>query len=72
MPPDGQAIILGWDGPVTGGYPVAAAIIAADLSCLAQLGPGDSLRFAFVTPTEAQAAWRRQQENMDKAIAWDD
>jgi biotin-dependent carboxylase-like uncharacterized protein len=72
VPPDGQPIILGWDGPVTGGYPVAAAIIAADLPCLAQLRPGDSLRFAFVTPEEAQAAWRRQQENIDKAITWDD
>ena len=24
VPPDGQPIILGWDGPVTGGYPVIA------------------------------------------------
>ena len=72
VPPDGQPIILGWDGPVTGGYPVVAAIIAADLACLAQLRPGDSLRFAFVTLEQAQAAWRQQQEDMEGAIAWDD
>lgn len=72
VPPDGQPIILGWDGPVTGGYPVVAAIIAADLACLAQLRPGDSLKFAFVTLEQAQAAWRQQQDDLDGAIAWDD
>jgi hypothetical protein len=28
VPPDGQPIILGWDGPVTGGYPVIAGVIS--------------------------------------------
>jgi biotin-dependent carboxylase-like uncharacterized protein len=48
VPPDGQPIILGWDGPVTGGYPVIAAVIAADGPRLAQLRPGDAVRFATV------------------------
>lgn len=69
-PPDGRPIILGWDGPVTGGYPVIAGVIGADLSCLAQLRPGDALRFSFVTAKEAQAAWRQRQERMDGAITW--
>jgi biotin-dependent carboxylase-like uncharacterized protein len=68
--PSGQAIILGWDGPVTGGYPVIAAVIAADLPRLSQLRPGDSLRFAFVALEEAQAAWRQRQERMNGAILW--
>lgn len=72
VPPDGNPIILGWDGPVTGGYPVIAGIIAADLHRLAQLRPGDALRFAFVTRDEAQAAWRRLQASLDGAIAWTD
>jgi len=71
VPPDGQPIILGWDGPVTGGYPVIAGIIAADLPRLAQLRPGDVLAFTFVTPEQAQAAWRQQQEDMEGAITWD-
>jgi biotin-dependent carboxylase-like uncharacterized protein len=71
VPPDGQPIILGWDGPVTGGYPVIAGIIAADLPRLAQFRPGDDLRFSFVTLEEAQAAWRQQQNDLDGAIAWD-
>ncbi len=45
IPPDGQPIILGWDGPVTGGYPVLAGVIAADWARLAQLTPGDTVRF---------------------------
>lgn len=71
VPPDGQPIILGWDGPVTGGYPVIAGIIAADLHRLAQMAPGTRLKFAFVTPQEARQAWQRLQADMDGAIAWE-
>ena len=48
VPPDGQPIVLGWDGPVTGGYPVIATVIGADLPRLAQLRPGDPVRFVTV------------------------
>jgi biotin-dependent carboxylase-like uncharacterized protein len=48
VPPDGQPIILGWDGPVTGGYPVIAAVISADLPRMAQLRPGDGLGFSTI------------------------
>ncbi len=55
VPPDGQPMILGWDGPVTGGYPVIAAVISADLSRLAQLRPGDAVRFVTVELERARA-----------------
>lgn len=71
VPPGGQPIALGWDGPVTGGYPVIAGIIAADMPVLAQSRPGDTLSFDFVTLEQAQAAWRHHQEYMNRAIAWD-
>ena len=58
VPPDGQPIVLGWDGPVTGGYPVIAGVIAADLWKLAQCSPGDVLHFEFVGRAEALAAWQ--------------
>jgi biotin-dependent carboxylase-like uncharacterized protein len=70
VPPDGQPIVLGWDGPVTGGYPVIAGVITADLHRLAQLRPGDRLRFSFVTLGQAHAAWRQQQEDLNGAIEW--
>lgn len=54
VPPDGQPIILGWDGPVTGGYPVIAGVIAADWPRLAQLKPGDALRFETIAVEVAQ------------------
>lgn len=46
VPPDGQPIVLGWDGPVTGGYPVVGTVITADLARIAQLRPGDTVRFS--------------------------
>lgn len=62
VPPDGQPIILGWDGPVTGGYPVVAGVITADWPRLAQLRPGDAVRFVTVEQERArqlaEATWR--------------
>ncbi len=54
-PPDGQPIVLGWDGPVTGGYPVVATVIEADWPRLAQLRPGETVRFATVDLDTARA-----------------
>jgi biotin-dependent carboxylase-like uncharacterized protein len=58
VPPDGQPIILGWDGPVTGGYPVIAGVIAADWPRLAQLKPGDVVRFETIAVEVAQVLAR--------------
>lgn len=66
VPPDGQPIILGWDGPVTGGYPVIAGLVSADLARLAQLKPGDAVRFATMTVESARTLARnRDVEVMD-------
>lgn len=56
LPPDGQPIILGPDSGVTGGYPVVAVVIPADLPLLARLQPGADLILRTVTMDEAQAA----------------
>jgi biotin-dependent carboxylase-like uncharacterized protein len=55
VPQYGQPIILGWDGPVTGGYPVIAGVIRADWPRLAQLRPGDAVRFVTVELEAARA-----------------
>lgn len=55
VPPDGRPIVLGWDGPATGGYPVIAAVISADWPRLAQTRPGDALRFQTVAVEQARA-----------------
>ena len=54
VPPDGQPIILGWDGPVTGGYPLIACVIDADRGRLAQLRPGASVEFTTLGADEAR------------------
>jgi biotin-dependent carboxylase-like uncharacterized protein len=57
---DGQPIVLGVDGQTIGGYPKIAHVIRADLDRLAQLRPGDRVRFLRVTLEEArQAAYKR-------------
>lgn len=58
VPPSGQPILLMADRPTTGGYPQIAIVIAADLPRAGQLVPGDAVRFAFCSLSEAQAAWR--------------
>jgi allophanate hydrolase subunit 2 len=41
----GSPVVLGPDHPVTGGYPVIAVVAARHLDRLAQLRPGETLRF---------------------------
>ncbi len=45
VPPDGLPVLLGPDHPVTGGYPVIAVIVDADLDAAAQAAPGTPVRF---------------------------
>ena len=61
VPPDAQPIILGWDGPVTGGYPVIATVASADWAALAQLRAGDAVRFTTVDVEAARALPRSWQ-----------
>ena len=45
VPPDGAPVLFLVDHPVTGGYPVLAVVVAADLPAVAQVRPGHVLRF---------------------------
>jgi biotin-dependent carboxylase-like uncharacterized protein len=45
VPPDGAPVLFLADHPVTGGYPVLAVVVTADLPAAAQLRPGDPVRF---------------------------
>lgn len=48
VPPDGGPVVFGPDHPVTGGYPVVGVVVDADTDRLAQLRPGEELRFRWV------------------------
>lgn len=45
VPPSGRPVMLGVDGPVTGGYPVIAVVTEAGLDLLAQARAGTRVRF---------------------------
>lgn len=59
--PSGQAIILFVDQQTTGGYPKIANVIGADLHCVGQLRPRDTIRFEEVPLAAARALWIEQQ-----------
>lgn len=63
--PSGELIVLLADHPTTGGYPVIATTIHADLACLAQARPGDTIRFGEVDLFEAQRALHRLEGWLD-------
>jgi biotin-dependent carboxylase-like uncharacterized protein len=56
VPRDGQPIVALADSGTTGGYAKIATVVRADLPRLAQLVPGDQVRFEVVRVEEAQRA----------------
>lgn len=58
-PPGGELVVLGPDHATVGGYPVVAVVCTADLSLLAHLSPGATVRFAVVDHGDARVALAR-------------
>ncbi|MGE3509753.1 MAG: biotin-dependent carboxyltransferase family protein [Vicinamibacterales bacterium] len=61
VPHDGQPIVLMADRQTTGGYPILATVISADLGLAGQLGPGDTVAFSTCTRQAAIAALIAQE-----------
>ncbi|MBZ5556862.1 MAG: biotin-dependent carboxyltransferase family protein [Acidobacteriia bacterium] len=61
VPASGLPILLMADRQTTGGYPIVATVISADMSMAGQLGPGDRITFAACTPREAMSALIAQE-----------
>jgi antagonist of KipI len=66
VPGDGLPIILLWDAQVSGGYTKIANVISADLDVLAQVMPGEALRFRETSLEEAHEALRIRRETRQK------
>jgi len=64
VPGGGWPIVLGPDGPVTGGYPRIATVIGRDLELLGPAAPGTVLRFRAVSLAEALEARRSSGSTM--------
>lgn len=50
VPPSGQPVLFLADHPVTGGYPVAAVVLDADVDRAAQAVPGQRVRLRLLRP----------------------
>jgi antagonist of KipI len=74
LPPDGKGIVLGADRQTTGGYPVAGVVASIDHGRLAQLRPGETLRFRLQDVDKAREAWRARERQLAQlriaASAW--
>ncbi len=62
--PEGNPIILMSDRQTLGGYPKIAQIISVDFPLLAQVKPGEIIRFQETSLQEAQALCRLHERNM--------
>ncbi len=62
LPPGGAPIVLLADGGTTGGYPRVGHVATVDLPRLAQLRPGDRVRFRETTPGEALLRLRAREQ----------
>ena len=69
LTPSGLPLVLMPDAGTTGGYPVAAVVISADVPLLGQLAPGDEVRFRVVDLAVARAAAAERHVLLDRLRA---
>ena len=69
LPPGGNPIVLMADRQTTGGYPRIGEVASVDLALVAQLKPGDRLRFRPISLDEAQRLYLAREDNIQQARA---
>jgi antagonist of KipI len=69
LPPDGMPIVLMADRQTTGGYPRIGEVASSDLPLIAQLKPGDRLRFRPISVDEAQELYLTYEQDLAQARA---
>ncbi|HEY9225190.1 MAG TPA: biotin-dependent carboxyltransferase family protein [Gemmatimonadaceae bacterium] len=67
LPPGGAPIVLMADAQTTGGYPRIGEVSSVDLPLIAQLKPGDRLRFQLVSIDEAQSLYLAHEHDITQA-----
>ncbi len=73
LPPDGKPLVLLADYQTTGGYPVIGVVASVDRCRLAQLIPGDVIKFSTITLAEAHQlldAREKHMQSMLKNLKW--
>jgi len=66
LPPGGAPIILMADGQTTGGYPRIAEVASVDLPLVAQLKPGDHVRFVPASLEDAQRLYLERELELEQ------
>ncbi len=76
LPPGGAPMVLLADHQTVGGYPVPLVVASVDLPRLAQLRPGDRLRFEGITHDDAfrlvvaeREVWRDAATRFERSLA---
>ena len=69
LPPGGNPIVLMADRQTTGGYPRIGEVASVDLALVAQLKPGDRLRFRPISLDDAQRLYLAREDNIRQARA---
>lgn len=63
--PSGEMIIVMSDGQTTGGYPRIGSIIAVDLGPVAQLKPGDKIKFKLIDQDQAKSLFLHREAKLE-------
>ena len=66
LPPDGEPIVLLGEAQTIGGYPRMGHVVSCDLPRLAQLRPGDTLRFEMIDVPAAHALACAQRHRLSR------
>ncbi len=66
--PSGELIILGPDGPTTGGYAVVGCVARVDLPRIGQLRPGNEVRLQVVSGEHARSCSIQAMRELDTSI----
>jgi biotin-dependent carboxylase-like uncharacterized protein len=70
IPRDGLPIILGPEGPTTGGYAQMAVISRLSWTVLAVQKPGETIRFDWLNVEDARRMWNFREKLLDSPEAW--
>ena len=66
----GQPIILGPEGPVTGGYPQIGILSEASWTTLARTKPGKSIRFEWIQLETARKITEKRNKILNDSSLW--
>ena len=69
LPPGGEPIVLMAERQTTGGYLIAGVVATVDLPSVAQLRPGDSIRFTETSIEQARLSLLRRERKLEQAMA---